>query len=290
MVCSSLNGKAPKYAGTGIAGTAQSRIFAVGFTKEGDGTLPDVSPLSNGLSACAAPVALTEDASNANQFILDLKAKNVTSVMCVCWASEIGALQSAATKQQYFPEWIVQHYGFQNIDGVGAPPGQANAPPPYQTEHLPHTFGLTFHNKTLPPDQTFWYNAIREVNPTYSYADNGADVTTWYRYEELMLLFSGLQMAGPNLTPQSFQAGLFRARFPNPGHGATPYYQAAVGFRPGLHSFFNDAAPIWYNTQAQNYTTNEPRTGSFCYVGGGVRYGPGTWPTDINFFGGQSCR
>lgn len=286
MVCGSLAKHPPQYFGSGV-NPAADRAFAIGFTKEGDGSLPDAAPLVNGLSACNAPVPVNEDASNATQFIFDAKGKGVSTIMCLCHSSEIGTLMSAATKQQYFPEWVVHQYEFENVDTTGSPPG---AQYPYPNEHHAHILGLTFLNKILAPDQTFWYRAIREVDPTYTYQDNGDDITTLYRYEEMMVLFSGLQMAGPHLTAQSFQDGLFRAQFPNPRHGAAPYYQAAVGFAPGLHSFFHDAAPIWWSDKDQNYTTNEPRTGSFCYVAGGVRFGPGQWPGSINFFGGQSCR
>ena len=290
MICVSLKGRTPQWSGSQGVDTSKPRVFAVGFVKEGDGTLPDTSVLTNQLNACGAAPAFVEDASNPDQFILDAKNRNVSSITCICGAVDIGALMQSATKQAYLPEWLVSHYEFQNIDGVGSPPAGNTAPPPYPQEHLPHVFGLSFFNKTLPPDQTFWYSAIREITPTYTYRDNGADVTNWNRYEEMMLVFSGLQMAGPNLTPQSFQSGLFRAQFPNPNHGAAPYYQAGVAFGPGMHSFFNDAQPVWYDTKSPNYTTNETRTGSFCYVAGGIRFGLGQWPADVRFFGGQSCR
>jgi len=288
MTCNSLKGRPPQYAGQTVS-AQPSRVFGIGITSEPDGSVPDLSPLTDALSACGAPVGINENASVPNQFVGDAMKKGVTSIECVCSVTDVSGLMNAASRQGYFPEWIVHEYGFQNVDNVGTTNGGSNAPV-YPAEHQNHVFGLTFFNKINPPDQAFWFDAAREGDPTYTYGDNGADATVWHRYEEMLVLFSGLQLAGPHLTPQSFQDGLYRARFPDPGHGAAPYYQALVGFGPGMHSFDNDAAPIWYNPQAQNYTSGEPRDGSFCYIGHGLRFGPGQWPSTLNFFGGQPCR
>ncbi|MHB8508151.1 MAG: hypothetical protein ACYDGR_05800 [Candidatus Dormibacteria bacterium] len=284
MVCNALKGRNAQYAGPALAGS--QRIFGLEYIKQPDGTVPDLGPLVNALRACGAPLPVTEEASNPAQAIIDLQAQHVTSVMCVCDVVTLSQIMGAATGAGgYLPEWIVHNYGFQDVDGAGGGPNSR-----YPAEHQGHIIGLTFKNKTLPPDQSFWFAAIKEVDPAYSYADNGADIYDLYRYQDLMVLFSGLQLAGPNLTPQAFQDGMFRARFPDPGHGAAPYYQAQVGFAPGLHSFFNDAAPIWFNSQAQNYTTNEPRTGSYCFVDHGLRFGPGNWPASLTFYNNQPCR
>ena len=66
------------------------------------------------------------------------------------------------------------------------------------------------------------------------------------RYSSLLLLASGIQLAGPNLTPATFQAGLMRAdQFPNPGARGAPYFQARVGAeRLARHRLDLDVEPV----------------------------------------------
>jgi hypothetical protein len=102
-------------------------------------------------------------------------------------------------------------------------------------------------------------------------------------YQNLLVLASGIQMAGPHLTPQTFQDGLFRTRFPNPGADGPPWYQARVGFGPGNHSMVETEAPVWWSSSGQGTGEGNPQT--FCYVAQGRRYGIGEWPVgDLPFF------
>ena len=108
---------------------------------------------------------------------------------------------------------------------------------------------------------------------------------------------TGIQRAGPHLTPQSFAQALQQNPSRDPGHGQPPYFQALVGFTQG-HGWIQDFAPVYWSANAQNYYTNEPRTGSLCYiadhgVGLGVRFGLGGWPDhELAFYpaGRPPCR
>src|SRR5439155_5467201 len=91
-------------------------------------------------------------------------------------------------------------------------------------------------------------------------------------YRELLLLASGVQMAGPRLTPATFAAGLHRTRFPNPSH---PIMAGAVGFGDDF-SMTDDATQLWWSS-SQPGPYNEG-VGAWCYVDGGARYRSGTWP------------
>jgi len=292
MICGTLNQKAPAYVGLPAPGTTwpAKRVFGMTYAREADnGPYPDRGPLLNAMGACQAPIKYDkEDNNNSSQVAVDLKNAGVSSVVCTCGGLVLASIMQAAAQQQYFPEWIVQPYGFQEKDSTGYNGAGSTSTYP-ESEESHQIIGLTYENRFTAPEQQFWYQALREVDPSYAYNDNVADIYDYYRYEELMVLASGIQLAGPNLTPQTFQDGLFKARFPDPGHGQPPYYQALVGFGPGKHSFFTDAAPVWYGTQDQNYTTAEPRTGSFCYVDRGLRFTAGQWPSALDFFT-EPCR
>ena|SRR5687768_7803025 len=100
----------------------------------------------------------------------------------------------------------------------------------------------------------------------------------------LLTLASGFQMAGPHLTPETFERGLHNARFPNPAHRIMA---GAVGFEDGDHSMTDDAAEVWWSISAQSpYAGDGP--GTFCYVERGARRQFGSFFTDDPFFKG-SC-
>ena len=65
------------------------------------------------------------------------------------------------------------------------------------------------------------------------------------------MLFIGLQMAGPNLTPQTFQAGMF----------AYPPRTGSFGrwsFSPTDHTCSDDAREIYYDRNAISAFNNKP--------------------------------
>ena len=296
LVCNRLQGQPPSYAGQPPLGTQWSatRTFRVvvggAGNSSGNAITWDYKPLVDALTACHMAVQVDRiSGSNSDAEAINLKQAGITTVLCVCGAPDTDALMKSAQNQQYFPEWVVTGTGSQNQDSSSSTSG-GNAGN-YPASALSHIIGITFDNKWDAPGShsQYWYQAMREEDPTYAYHDNGLDPGDYYRYEQLMVLAAGIQAAGPDLTPQTFEDGLYRDHFANPGSGAPPDYQARVGFAPGDHHFFQDAAAIWFDAQATNYTTYEPRTGSFCYSRGGQR--SIQW-TDVAplFYGGQSCR
>ena len=270
FVCASLAGRAPKYAG-GTQQSATLRKFGLIYTRAIDGSVPDLAPLRAGLKSCG--VTLTEvredataDASrNGVNAIVTMRNAKVTSLMCLCGAADTrGKYMTAASGQAYQPEWIETSYGGNDLDNTYA---GGNAPPD-QTGHI---LGITFRNKLLPKQDMPWYWAVREADPTSDPQGN-----TYYasnsRYYQLLLLAAGIQLAGPHLTPATFQKGLQAAQFPNPGAGAAPYYQARVGFEGQRHVMSADASMWWYDPNRPG-TIDPTVPGSICYVDRGRQIG-----------------
>lgn len=133
-----------------------------------------------------------------------------------------------------------------------------------------------------------WYWAVKEVSPGKD-PTGGSTYAAMARYEQLSVLAAGIQLAGPNLNPKSFEAGLQRARFPNPGAGGPPYFQARVGMPGGRHTFTDDAALFWYSA-SEGGTVDPGFPGAVCYVSGGVRYTASTFPTDDNELFRPPCK
>lgn len=281
FVCNVLAGKAPIYAG-GSQSTQPERIFGLIYQRTVDGAAPDMEPLTAGLARCGAAPGddrTVEDrpssdaARNGENQMLKMNEEDVTSVICICEVGDARRyLMPAASSQGYFPEWVVTSYINHDVDN-----GHREAPP----DQVRGVIGVTFKNKWNLREDMPWYWAIKDADPSWIPAEN------WYyhlasRYSSLLLLASGIQLAGPDLNPRTFQEGLFRATFPNPGAGGPPYYQARVGFEGGKHTMMGDAAMFWYSSNTRS--TAEPSlVGAVCYVASGKRYSLGRWPSEAQF-------
>lgn len=283
FVCRSLAGRAPRYAGETIRDEPERR-FGLVYHVASDGSAPDRSILAGILRDCGAEVVPVEypriDDATTQQVALKLIDEDVTTVICLCQGDHYFNLMPAATRNVYFPEWLVSSYHYLDYD---------SAAQRYPAEHQDSVLGITFHNKWLPQKEMPWYHAIKEVDPEYETGDDGYSSAAYERYYELLVLASGIQMAGPNLTPQNFERGLFKADFPEPGSGRAPLYHPGGGFGPGDHTMVDDAAMIWYSPSDMSYTTNV-RRGTYCYVRLGLRYGIGQWPRGNPAFFEDPCK
>ena len=178
-----------------------------------------------------------------------------------------------ATKQGYFPEWVV------------GPSVLADTT----------IFGRTF-------DQEQWKNAIGISLPAARGAVELGDsygVYDWYYGTEppsntqaVILpgterLALGIHLAGPNLTPETFRDGLFERWVPR-GGGKTFTYQSwgeELWGRADYNSS-DDASVFWWDAEATGEDeTGNAGTGMLAWVDGGTRYLPGEWPEEpIPFF------
>jgi hypothetical protein len=288
LVCSVLHDRPPSYAGPGI--TAGKRVFGLVSERAGDGSVPDLDDFRARVATCGVELAV--DTVNAETgavtdrgggTVLKLIEKGVTSVVCFCDATNIrGSMMPAASGQQYRPEWIVSTYIDADVENAFA---LGNAP----SDQANHVIGLSFRNKWLPREYMPWYWAYKDGNPESDVAVNESYNLT-ARYSSLLLLASGIQAAGPNLTPQTFEAGLHRLSFPNPGAKGPPYFQSFVGFPNGSHTMIRDATMYWFSQNEQG-TVDRTNVGAICHVDRGKRYELSDWPErqEPRFYSG-SCR
>ncbi len=291
-ICTSLAGKNAEYAGPAFS--VSRRVFGVVVVRYASG-VADPSPLVQGLKGCgASPVKVAEIAygSTDAQFQVlaaDFNQAGVTSVLCLCAGAVLEFnLMTAATERGYFPEWLLMPLWGQDLNSIAQF---------YPSEQRSHAIGLTSHNRVNPISERPWYWALKEMDQSFS--EDSASGAIWgdlagtfnNRYTALLLLASGIQMAGPNLTPQNFERGLFNARFSNPGAGGPPYFQARVGFGHGNHTMIQDYGLVWFDDSADAYDTSSAK-GAFCYAYRGARFGAGQWPSrDHPFFDRtQPCR
>jgi hypothetical protein len=289
MICRQLAGRPPSHAGA-PTNAAPARKF--GIVKSVRSGLPgyDDSLLSNGIQACTGQTVDHQQyttASNttnaeAGTAITNLDKDGVTSVICICFGGDLDAdVMPAAAGQDYYPEWITSDL----IDQDGneslflAPPNEAQ-----------HAIGIRSLNKELPLLDTPYIWAIHYESPTSPKPPYNNTQSYWddWMYHDLLVIASGIQMAGPDLTPDTFAAALQRTQFPNPGCDGPPYYQACVGFQGGSHTMQQSFAQVWWDPRQPNPGLASNNPGAYCYADVGRRHGLGAWPA-ADHYGQAPC-
>ncbi len=220
--------------------------------------------------------------TQSQQLMLRLRRDGVTTIIDV--GADLFCMQRAARSLSYEPEWAVLPTDANDYyeGGVGNSADMSS--------QLAHMYGLAPANKWLAiPDEPV-YRVITTVDPSAPRSQDGLNQERQL-YRQLLLLASGIQMAGPMLTPATFEEALESTTFPNPGAGASPAYQATVDFRGGDHTMVRDAGVWWWST-----TTKSPSnpidggTGGFCYAERGRRFSLGNWPPNLRLQDERTCR
>jgi hypothetical protein len=272
--------------------STQTRKFALVLTDPSKlgGSYPGQSQALRQLSACGIkepPVIYFRDADSAPDQSLQanmtkLRSQGVTTLLYLPDSSIQGTPQQAAQNIGYFPEWVA--FG-------GNPTLITNllAGPKAQTDN---TFGIAGWDKSLSPSVQPWHTAYLEAGGANTDSIRSGKAF----YQELQLIASGIQMAGPHLTPDSFGQALRGTSFPNPGAGRAPAYQPGVDYQQGGHETVRDFAGYWfdtaasYGTLATDYARQDYELAqNFCWVDLGVRWAPDAWPRTDHFRQGR-CR
>ncbi len=249
------------------------------------------NPMTSRLRACGAdapakdqilnPVVGEFDAASAQNTMLQLKNDGVTSVVCMCNFFSFGTLARAASTNAYHPEWISSTFGLNDVNSsffLGAAP----------TDQMQHLFGVTFQPPLVRPLLNPYNIAVHEGNPA-----QGGDTTSFVEakleiYRALLVIASGIQMAGPKLTPKTFQQGLEKTTFPNPD---TETHAGHVGFKPNTYSMTDDGAEWYWSTTARGpFTDSDSHPGTVCYLNDFRRYTLGNWPTGKGPFFTGTCK
>ncbi|HET6908096.1 MAG TPA: hypothetical protein VFH54_02065 [Mycobacteriales bacterium] len=230
----------------------------------------------------AASPGVSVDPASANNAIVQMKQANVSTIICLCATFPFGALAKAASSNSYHPEWIGSTYG--GLDQVVIQ--ELAAAPADETRAL---FGLTFVPRQINPLLEPYNAAFEEGDPSLGPQTKSTDYSNFTQvYRPLLMLASGLQMAGPHLTPQAFLAGLRKTAFPNP---LTSTHAGAVDVPQNGYSFTRDAAEwYWSNTAKGPYSDDQAAAkGAICYIDGGARHDLGTWPHNYPNYGSGPC-
>ncbi len=194
--------------------------------------------------------------NQASNIVAQLKDQGVTTVICACDPVMLAlGMTPKANEQGYEPEWLTGGLAFVEQDIVAQL---------IDTKQWSRAFGLAFNAESEPLGASFPYRAYKSVRPNDEPAFGVEEV-----YYQMLLLAIGVQMAGPDLTPESFRAGMYS--YPG-GQGPRGFWS----FGPGDHTPTDDFREIWWDPDKISPQNNKP--GAWVQLGGGARYFPNAVP------------
>ena len=197
-----------------------------------------------------------------------LKASGATSVVFAGDPIMPIYLTQAAASIGYFPEWIIT--GIVLTDTVG--PRALLRPEGMGARVRRHQPGR--------PDPVAAGDATASTTGGTAPTPRPASLAAPAIIPPIQQLFTGVQLAGPDLTPYTFTTGLFRAP-PAGGGPTTPLdaygYQGAAPLPS--YSSPADYTFLWYDATAKGPDEEGANgTGLMRYVNGGTRYKAGAVP------------
>jgi hypothetical protein len=206
---------------------------------------------------------------DAQAIITRLKSDGVTSVVFAGDPFMPQNLTRQATLQDYRPEWIIT--GSTGTDS-------STLARLYGQDQWANAFGISY---LLPP-----------VDPDYTQREG--NLVSWHLGEELTSypgifdwgrLFTGIHLAGPNLTPETFRDGLFSFE---PTWGYTTEFGASYGtvlWEWDDYLGADDITLIYWDPEVIDPRTDAGDRGMYRYLDGATRYLPGgAGETTTQFF------
>jgi hypothetical protein len=208
-----------------------------------------------------------QGADIATTAIARLKEAGVTTVIISTDPLLPANITREATAQNYFPEWVIGPSVLADTTIFGRT---------FDQEQWSHAIGLGLTTARAERElgdsyivYEWYYGAEPPVNSQAVLAPSPARFAL------------GIHLAGPNLTPENFERGLFRA--PRGESGLTYTRDSwGDGVWPDTdRNSSDDATAIWWDPDATGKSeSGQEGTGMLVYVDGGRRYLPGEWPTD----------
>ncbi len=197
--------------------------------------------------------------NQASNIIAQLKDAGITSILCGCDPVMLAlGLTPKANEQDYEPEWMTAGLAFVDQDIVSQLIDQTAV-----AARVRHR--LQRRVRAAGPARSRTPRTSR-CGPNDEPAFGVEEI-----YYQMYMLAIGMQMAGPNLTPQTFEAGMFA--YPG-GSGRSGSWR----FGPGDYTPTDDFREIWWDPDRISPQNNKP--GAWVQLNGGARYLPGQVPSD----------
>jgi len=264
----------------GEVASGQDRVL--GLLTSDDPTFPDLQVLADlieqRITACGGeiaararfPVANRRYSTGAPTYAIEnMTGFSDAGVTTIIWPGGFESEQSkAAARIDYQPEWIIagdtHHEGLNN----------ARAQDQIAWDHATVVTSLT---RPWSQDEDPCENAIREADPNVggTSSEVGTDMSRacydFLYYEDIRTLFTGLQVAGPQLTPANMDQGFHAI----PAVPSDDPRVPACFYDPGDYTCIKDAMVQEWDSEATGW---DSQPGCWRMTEAGRRYLVGTWP------------
>ncbi|MGH8861173.1 MAG: hypothetical protein ACRDVG_08045 [Jatrophihabitantaceae bacterium] len=253
---SALRGKKRKvavvYANTAVTTPSAQYLESI-INKCSPGSVFDAQYSSDTSTAASQSTAITAKEKNAG----------VTSVL---WFSDVIAPAygtKSQASQNYFPEQVIAGSGLLDYDALAQT---------YDQSEWANAFGpsdLAQNTSVNEQDAGRIWRAEKQAGSP----DPNANLLTSYA----LTVAGGIQAAGPNLTPLTYEYGVLTS----PGYDAWGSYHdprlSYIRFGRGDYTGISDIREVYWDPNKVSPTDN--RKGAYVAVNGGTRYQPGQIPT-----------
>jgi hypothetical protein len=151
----------------------------------------------------------------------------------------------------------------------------------FDQDEWAHAFGLQLTPARVPENKNEAYRLNQWYYGTPPPAENAFAVLL----ANVQILFSGLQTAGPHLTPDNFRAGMYgitpKADPSDTINTITSYGDHQFWPSPPDPAGLDNIGLLWWNPKAKGEDeTGAVGDGMYELVNGGKRYVHGQWPTE----------
>jgi hypothetical protein len=233
------------YAGTGVANGGPRRIAILA---------PDnpvyqqcVGQVTSAMSAAGHPAVanlsytldLSQLSAEAGSLAQQIINDKITTLGCGCDPIMLAYLTSDLDTSNYEPEIVNIGAAFTDEDLVGQL---------FDQSVWAHAAGVTNNGNVPAYGSSLGYFAAKSVDPSNAPAHE-VDIL----YAGLYMLALGIQLAGPNLTPTTFEHGMFNYAGGNGEYGPWSFDEAGAGTFTPQHEFRYQ----WWNPKAASTFDNE---------------------------------
>jgi hypothetical protein len=206
----------------------------------------------------------------ARTTINKMKSAGVTSILLTADPLIPANLTREATAQNYFPEWIIGPNVYVDTTIFGRT---------FDQRQWENAFGMSLLSARVERVKSESYTVYTWMNGGKEPPVNAQAIP----YTNVWYFMTGVHLAGPNLTPDNFEAAMFRFLPQGQGivEGHTSWGTAIWPDEPD-HNGGDDATMIWWDPDAPNVEdeTGNNGTGAYRYVDGGTRYLLGDFPEE----------
>src|SRR6266540_1919614 len=217
---------------------------------------------------------LAKAQESARTVIARLKEKKITSVILAGDPIFPLYLTREATAQGFSPEWVLMGYAFSDTAVLSRT---------YDQGQWRHAFGVTL----LPTRSS---DALDELASILVWQSGKPPAAKTFRVlvQAPIIFFTGVHLAGPSLTPETFRDGLFRYPADRPTRPTSVHVSwGRHHIWPGTdYTAGDDAAVIWWDPDVSgpDEVGNDGK-GLYRYALGGRRYLPDQWPNgDVGLY------